>query len=89
MIRVLIESLLLFLAPAAIYYLFAFSTRRPGVTTGEIISGAPTLLLSIIGAALVFTVMVAFGSIGDGRPGQAYEPAVVGNDGRIVPGRMK
>lgn len=89
MIRFLIEALLLFLLPAAVYFAFALSTRSPGTTIGMVAARAPSLLLAVLGAAMVFTIMVLFGSVGDGRPGQAYEPAVVDKDGRIVPGRMR
>jgi hypothetical protein len=88
MIRVIIECLLLFLLPSLAYFLFAYVTRPAGTSAATIFSNAPVLVLSVLGASLVFTVMVLFGSVGDGRPGQAYEPAVV-EDGRIVPGRMK
>lgn len=89
MIRVLIESLLLFLLPSAVYFTYALATRPPGTSLGSVAARAPTLLLSVFGAAMVFTIMVLFGKVGDGRPGQAYVPAVVDKDGNVVPGRMR
>ena len=88
MIRVFIEAFLLFLLPSIIYFTFAFTTRPGGVSAGMVAARAPTLLLSVIGAALVFTVMVLFGRTGEGKPGQAYQPAVV-KDGVFIPGRMQ
>lgn len=88
MIRVLIEAFLLFLLPSAIYFTFALSTRPAGVSASSVAARAPSLLLGVIGAALVFTIMVVMGRVGDGKPGQAYEPAAV-KDGQLVPGRMK
>ena len=89
MIRVVIEIILLFLLPSIVYFTFALSSRADGVTVGMVAARAPTLLLGVLGAALVFTVMVMFGTMaGEGKPGQAYQPAVV-KDGVIVPGRMQ
>jgi hypothetical protein len=36
----------------------------------------------------VVTVMLLFSRVGDGKPGQAYEPAVF-EDGKVIPGRMR
>ncbi len=88
MIRVLIEAFLLFLLPSIVYFTFALTTRPAGVSANMVASRAPTLLLAVVGAALVFTVMVVFGRTGDGKPGQSYQPAVM-KDGVFTPGRMQ
>lgn len=89
MIRVVIECLLLFLLPAVGYFVYAYATRPAGTTNAQIANEAPVLMLSVLGAALVFTVMVVFANVnGGGRPGQAYQPAVI-EDGKVVPGRMQ
>jgi Family of unknown function (DUF6111) len=88
MIRVVIENLILFLLPTALYVSFAVLRRPAGTTSAMVFSQAPVLTLSLLGASLVIAVMVMFGNVGDGKPGQAYEPAVF-KDGKVVPGRMK
>lgn len=88
MIRVFIESLMLFLAPTVLYVSFALLTRRDNTSSVAIISRAPILTLALLGASLVALVLSLFGNVGDGKPGQAYEPAVF-KDGKVIPGRMK
>ena len=88
MIRVVIENLLLFLLPAIIYVTFAMLRRPAGTSSTAILNRAPLLTLSLLGATLVISVMAVFGHSGDGKPGQAYEPAVF-KDGKVIPGRMK
>jgi hypothetical protein len=88
MIRVLIESLMLFLLPAALYVSFALVTRKENVSSATIINRAPMLPLAVLGASLVAIVLSLFGNVGDGKPGQAYEPAIF-KDGKMLPGRMK
>ena len=88
MIRVFIENLLLFLLPTALYVSFAMLVRRTDTSAIAVINRAPILTLAILGAGLVAIVMSLFGNIGDGKPGQAYEPAVF-KDGKVIPGRMR
>ena len=88
MIRVFIESLMLFLAPTVLYVSFALLTRRDNTSSVAIISRAPILTLALLGASLVALVLSLFGNVGEGKPGQAYEPAVF-KDGKVIPGRMK
>ena len=88
MIRVVIEILLLFLLPTVLYVSFALLTRGPDTSSLTIISRVPALTLAILGASLVSIVLSVFGNVGNGKPGQAYEPAVF-KDGKVTPGRMK
>jgi hypothetical protein len=88
MIRVLIENLMLFLLPAALYLSFAMLRREAGTPTAAVLNGAPLLMLSLLGASLVMAVLALNGHVGDGKPGQAYEPAVF-KDGKVIPGRMR
>ncbi len=88
MIRVLIENLLLFLLPTAIYLSIALLFRRADTPVVAVINRAPILMLSVLGASLVAIVLSLFGNVGNGKPGQAYEPAVF-KDGKVIPGRMK
>ena len=88
MIRVFIESIMLFLLPAVLYLAVALLTRRDETPPSMVISRAPILTLSLLGASLVFGVMMLFGKTGDGKPGQAYEPAIF-KDGKVIPGHMR
>jgi hypothetical protein len=88
MIRVLIENLLLFLLPTALYVSFSMLLRRDGASFVSVMNRAPILMLSVLGASLVVIVLSVFGNVGPGKPGQAYEPAEF-KDGKVVPGRMK
>jgi hypothetical protein len=88
MIRIIVESLLLFMLPAAIYISFGLITRGPNTTVGAVFNRAPLLGLALLGAISVVTVMLLFSRVGDGKPGQAYEPAVF-EDGKVIPGRMR
>jgi hypothetical protein len=88
MIRILIESALVFLLPAALYVSFAVLRRQEQTSIVTILNRAPIFALCLLGAAMVLVVMVMFGNVGDGKPGQAYEPAVF-KDGKVIPGRMK
>jgi hypothetical protein len=67
MIRVVVENIVLFLLPTAVYVFW----------------------LMLAGTALVFLVLIAFGSTSGGKPGQSYVPPHIGRDGRIEPGELK
>ena len=88
MIRTIIEVMLAFLMPSAVYVAFAMLGRRRGTSVSAILNRAPILALLLTGAMTVVAVMTFFGKVGDGKPGQAYEPAVFEN-GKVTPGRMK
>lgn len=88
MIRILIENLLLFLLPTAIWCTYAYLTRDETPGMSRVLDDAPLIWLAAAGAALVFAMLLAFGSTSGGKPGQAYEPPSI-KDGRIEPGRMR
>lgn len=88
MIRVLIENLLLFLLPTALYVSFSLLFRRDGAGFVTELNRAPLLTLAVLGASLVAIVLSVFGNVGPGKPGQAYEPPEF-KDGKVIPGRMK
>jgi hypothetical protein len=90
MIRVIIENVLLFLAPALIYFAYVWLMRREDTEGRQqaLFDDAPVLWLLLAGAVLVLVTLVAFGSFGGGKPGDAYVPPVV-KDGRIVPGHLE
>jgi len=97
MIRVLIENLLLFLLPAALYLAYRFMVRKSqnkdgtassGQTTAQDIDDAPFLWLFMAGAGLVLATLIAFGSTEGGKPGQTYYPPTI-KDGKTIPGHFK
>ena len=88
MLRIYFEVVTLFLLPTLVYAAVKLATLRPGHTASMVLSQAPVLVLSVLGMMLVVGVLTMFGSEGDGRPGQTYEPAHV-RDGKLIPGRME
>lgn len=87
MIRYIIENIALFLLPTALYVIYFALMRSTHPAT--VLSTAPVLWLGTAGAMLVMIVMLAFATNSGGKPGQAYEPAHVGKDGRVEQGRFK
>lgn len=88
MIRIIIENVLLFLAPTLCYIIYVYLTRPDGSKGGvQVLDDAPLLWLFVAGAALLLTTLVLFGSTSGGVPGQKYQPPVI-KDGRIEPGRI-
>jgi hypothetical protein len=88
MIRIVIENLLLFLAPTLLYLAFVYIKRREHTTASAVMSDAPIVWLCAAGAALVVITLVVFGSTSGGRPGQGYEPPSM-HDGKIEQGHRK
>jgi hypothetical protein len=88
MIRVVIENVLLFLLPAAMYAGYVLLIRRGATSAGQEINDAPLVWLFIAGAVLVVATLVFYGSTSGGKPGQVYIPPHMEN-GRIAPGQMK
>lgn len=88
MIRIVIENLLLFLAPTLVYLAYAYIQRQGNGSTQPLFDDAPILWLSSAGALLVVIVLVLFGTTSGNNAGQAYEPATY-KDGVIQPGRIK
>jgi Family of unknown function (DUF6111) len=104
MLRLVIENILLFLAPTLLYVAFVWLRRTPdqaadsvsspdqpggsAPTLNDVLSDAPFVWLAAIGAALVVAVLLLFGSVSTSNPNGTYEPAVY-KDGKIIPGRIK
>ncbi len=88
MIRVVVENIVLFLLPTAIYVIYVLLTRKQE-EKGGVLDDAPFFWLMLAGTALVFLVLIAFGSTSGGKPGQSYVPPHIGRDGRIEPGELK
>jgi Family of unknown function (DUF6111) len=88
MIRIVIENILLFLLPTAMYVAYMLLTRKR-TSAGTIINDAPLLWLFVAGAAIVAATLIYYGTITPGgRPDQTYTPPRM-KDGRIEPGVIK
>jgi Family of unknown function (DUF6111) len=89
MIRVVIENVLLFLLPTAMYIAYVLLTRGSSTSAGAVINDAPLVWLFITGALLVGATLVYYASITPGgKPGAVYTPPRV-KDGHIEPGTLK
>jgi hypothetical protein len=88
MIRIVIENILLFLLPTAIYVAYVLLTRRT-TSAGTVINDAPLVWLFVAGAVVVMATLIYYGTTTPGgRPDQHYTPPRV-KDGRIEPGELK
>ena len=88
MIRVVIENILLFLLPTAMYVAYVLLTRRT-TEAGTVINEAPLVWLFVAGALLVGATLVYYATITPGAPpGAVYTPPRM-KDGRIEPGTLK
>lgn len=88
MIRVVVENIVLFFLPMAIYVTYVLLTRKRDAK-GGLLDDAPYMWLMLAGTLLVFIVLIAFGSSSGGKPGQAYTPPSLSKDGKIDPGGLK
>jgi hypothetical protein len=88
MIRVVVENIVLFFLPMAIYVTYALLTRKADAK-GGLMDDAPLLWLMFAGTAVVFVVLIAFGSSSGGKPGQVYVPPSLNKDGKVEPGTLK
>lgn len=88
MIRIVLENVLLFLLPAAIYFAYHYIAQGESRSASQTVNEAPLVWLFIAGAVVVTVTLVAFSQSNGGRPGQVYEPPVM-KDGRIEPGRIR
>jgi hypothetical protein len=91
MIRAVIENILLFLLPTAVYFGYVILMQRSEVRDGkQIVNEAPLVWLFVAGALLVAATLVYYASITPGGTiGQSYTPPHMGKDGRIEPGQLK
>ncbi|HEU4378256.1 MAG TPA: DUF6111 family protein [Hyphomicrobiaceae bacterium] len=88
MIRVVIENILLFLLPTAVYLGYVLLTRSAS-TAGEVINEAPLVWLFVLGALCVAATLVYYATVTPGgKPGQVYIPPRMKN-GQIEPGQLK
>ena len=97
MIRTVIENLLLFLLPTALYVAWMLLQRYRsegldedgnGRAPARVLDDAPLLWLFASGALLVIVTLATFGTSSGGRPGQHYQPSIL-KDGKIQPSHIE
>ncbi len=88
MLRVVLENILLFLLPAALYVTYMLLVRQPGGSAQQVLNEAPLVWLFVMGLLVLVAGFVLFGSMKEGLPSQSYEPPVY-KDGKIVPGQIR
>jgi hypothetical protein len=90
MIRVVIENVLLFLLPTALYFGYVLLMRQNAASANSVVNEAPLVWLFVAGAALVAITLAYYATVTPGgTPGQVYTPPRMGKDGRIEPGQLK
>ncbi len=87
MIRIVIENLLLLLLPTVLYIAYVYLTAGKKGTKQNLLDDAPLIWLFLAGVVLAVSVLLFFGTISGGKPGQAYRPPEF-RDGTIVPGHL-
>lgn len=89
--RFVIENILLFLLPSAIY--IAYRLLRPAERhkpASQVIAEAPLVVLFVVGAMLVAGVRIYYAATNPGgSPELKYTPPRMGKDGQIEPGQLK
>jgi hypothetical protein len=91
MIRLIVENILLFLAPTLIYVAFTMLRRGDAKdnTFSAALNRAPLAVLFTIGFVLMISVLAYYGDkTQKGKPGQKYVPPQV-VDGKLVPGHFE
>lgn len=97
MIRTVIENLLLFLLPTALYVawmmLQQYRSEEQDADAGgrmpaRVLNDAPLLWLFASGAILVIVTLTFFGTSSGGKPGQHYQPSIF-KDGKIQPSHIE
>ena len=86
--RVVLENILLFLLPTAVYIGYVLLTRN-NTSAGTVVNEAPLVWLFITGALLVGATLIYYGTTTPGgKPGAVYTPPHM-KDGHIEPGTLK
>lgn len=88
MFRVVLENILLFFLPAALYVAYVLLVRKTNASATQVLNEAPLVLLTVAGVGVIGLTFLFFGEKHEGSPGQAYEPPQY-KDGKIVPGRVR
>lgn len=89
--RFIIENVLLFLLPAAVYLTYKLLRENPErKSTLQVMNEAPLVVLFVIGLALVASTRIYYAAINPGgSPDKHYVPPKMGKDGKITPGHLE
>ena len=89
--RLVIENVLLFLLPAALYGVWRYVRAEPRERSlAGLLNGAPLVGLFIAGALLVATTRIYYATVSPGGPPSlTYTPPRMGKDGSVEPGQLK
>ncbi len=91
MIRLIVENILLFLAPTVLYVIFTMIRRGSARdnTVSSALNGAPLPVLFVVGFVLMVSVLALYADKSEkGKPGQRYVPPTV-VDGKLQPGHFE
>jgi hypothetical protein len=88
MIRIVAETIIIFLLPTLAYVVYALLTRRSSEVGPRVLEEAPFLWLFAAGAFLAVATLIAINAGGGGKPGQAYVPPEL-RDGHIEQGHAR
>ena len=89
MIRVVVENVLLFLLPSAMYFGYILLTRRSSSGPADALNDAPLVWLFVAGALLVAATFIYYATITPGGDmKRVYVPPHM-KDGQIEPGQLK
>ena len=86
--RVIIENIILFLLPTLAYVSYRLIIGRADRTASNVLADAPLFVLLGAGILLVVLILIAFGDVSGGKPGQVYVPTAV-IDGKVIPGHSR
>jgi hypothetical protein len=89
--RFVIENILLFLLPAAVYLTYKLLRENPQrKSTMQVMNEAPLVLLFLVGLSLVAATRIYSATINPGgSPDKHYVPPKMGKDGKIQPGHLE
>jgi len=84
--RAFLETIVPFLLPTLVYFLYIYARRRAGLARGQSID-VPWAWLAGAGVALVAVTFAAIALFGGAPPGETYHPAQIIN-GQVQPGHF-
>lgn len=86
--RVFIENIILFLMPTLAYVGYRMLVGRRNGQAANVLDDAPLFALLGVGTLLVLIVLIVFGDVSGGKPGEVYVPTAV-KDGKVFPGHSR
>lgn len=89
--RLVLENVLLFLLPAALYFAWQLMRTEAGTPQRtEVLQKPPLVALFVAGVMLVGATRIYYATTSPGgAPSLSYTPPRMGKDGTIEPGQLK